>query len=509
MAESDQDILIRILTAYEGGGIDAAKKAVSDLSVEGGRSAEKTKGLNEVLDLLDKRGQNGAEAIRGLLSVMKGGPDSIGAVSNGISKLAGMLGGGGLLMIAIAAAGNAIGNLYQLWVEKNEEAAAAAKQASEEQVKAVEDAKKALEDLNKAKVESVKENVRQIAAGLTEAASKAKELRDALSTLENANLELEFARIDQAVAMGLMSKEDAAFAKASRKVETERGQLQRELAGEQAFVGAQSDAINEARSKATAAQLAAEEALAKAESASSSRKSADEKAAEAERIYGQSIMEDHQKIVRKAKEDAAAAAEAESQAKGDADRASIASAGASGAVDQAMQNARAEIEKANQRIAVLETRIATQNVLLTNTTIGKTSAAAQASAEKKAGADSAEARRQKDEADAAASAEANMPPEERLARAVRLGVGPGQRVGGQLYVGAAAGDTQQKARAAIGEAGQKIMAGADDAKVVEDLVETLRALGAVIPNWARLRTELDALDGKIELVRSQTKNNRG
>lgn len=508
MADSDQDILIRILTAYEGGGIEAAKKAASDLAGAVARNSDAGKTLTAVQELMNNNAGRAAQIFQGLSGVMRGGMDSASGLSSALRGIGSVLGVSGPIALALSTVSLLATGIMQ-WKRNAEEAETAARKAAEEQVKAAEDARKAIEDLNKAKAESVKENVRQIAAGLTDAASKAKELRDALSTLENANLELEFARLDQAVAMGQMSKEDAAFAKASRKVETERGQLQRELAGEQAGAAAQSDAINEARAKATAAQLAAEEALAKAESASAARKSADEKAAEAERIYGQSIMEDHQKIVRKAKEDAAAAAEAETLAKEDANRASIESAGATGAVDQAMQNAREEIAKANQRIAVLETRIATQNVLLANMTIGKTAAAAQALSDEKAAAAEAEAKRQKDEADAAAAAEANMPPEERLARAVRMGAGPGQRVGGQLYVGAAAGDTQQKARAAIDAAGQKIMAGGEDAQVVEDLVETLRALGAVIPNWARLRAELDALDGKIELVRSQTKNNRG
>lgn len=507
MADADQEILIKILTAYEGGGIDAAKRAATDLQATVSKNSSAGKELAAVQSLMNNNAGKAAQIFNGLSGVMRGGMDSATSLTTALRGVGAVLGVSGPIAIALSTVGLLATGIMQ-WKRKAEEAGEAARKAGEEQAKAAEDARKALEDLNKAKQDAVVAEVTAISERLTTAAAAAKELRDTLATMENAQLELEFARLDQAVAKGEMSKEDAGFTKARRKVETERGQLERAVAGEQAGKAGQSSAINEARASAAAAQAAAEQAEAAAAAAATARAEADAKAKETERIFGGTFLKENQDKVDRAKAEAEAAAEVERAARQDADDASVASAGATGAIDKVMEQARAEIDKANQRIAVLETQIATKNVLLTNTAIGKTSTTAareQAAAaeQEKLRAERAEAARKARE-----EAEANLPPEARLARAKRAGVAPGQRLAGTTYIGEAAGNTQDMAREAIDAAGRKIMAGEDDAAVIAQLVQTLQRLGAIIPNWSRLQSELDLLDGKIDLVAAQTKNNR-
>ncbi len=512
MSDSDQDILIRILTAYEGGGIEAAKKAAADLAGSVEKNSAAGKELDAVTKLMNNNAGQAARIFSGLSGVMRGGFDSAQGLTTALRGVGAVLGATGPVALALAAAGAIVTGLLR-WKQHNEDAAEAAKKAAEEQVKAAEDAKKSLEDLNKTKAEAVIAEVSAISDKLTQAAATAKELRDTLATMENAQLELEFAGIDKAVAEGSMSREEGDFTKARRKVEVEKIQVQRELDDAQKQLQVRQQQVEEAEKRAAAAKADADaKKKAAADAISSLNASEKELAGQRLALADAGVGAEYQQAYA----GVAVASQVRNSRRKTATATGQASEAATSESDQAQSflkttvaDATKEIQRLQSAIAVAATKIETKNTVLQTTAIeGRNSVAAsmQARQDKEFADAEKESQRQ---ADAAADAEANMPPEERLNRAVKRGVAPGQRIAGQMYTGEAAGDTRQKAQAAIEEAGQKIMDGADDAKIVGDLLATLQKLGAIIPNWGRLKAELDKLDGKIDLVASQTKNNRG
>lgn len=531
MAESDQDILIRILTAYEGGGMDAAKKAAADLAGTVGKNSEAGKQLNAVTELMNNNGAKAAQIFNGLAGVMRGGMDSAQSLTGALRGIGAVLGVSGPIALALSTIGLVATGLIQ-WRQRAEEAEAAAKKAAETQAQAAGDARKAIEDLNKVTQESVAAQVSAVSDRLTTAAAKAKELRDTLSTMENAQLELEFAGLDKQVASGTMSKEDADYSKAKRRVEVEAGQLQREKADAAARKAAAEEAISAAKKEAAGkAERAggAEEAVV---SAADAKAAAQAKVEEAEQrkkaagvatsygrtdttgAYAKTISD-----LQQAQDELAAANTALSHAIYAQQTSLRDAAVATKALPEILARQQAELDSATASIAVIDTRLRTKAVTLDTVEAERSTSqmAAQekvrreeleaAAAEKLAADRRRSAELDKAEADAA-SAEAKMPVGQRLARAKTRGTAPGQVVGDKTYYGAAAGDTRQKAQAAIEEAGQKILGGEADADIINRLVETLGRLGAVIPNMARLQVELDKLDGKIELVDSQSKNAR-
>lgn len=109
-----------------------------------------------------------------------------------------------------------------------------------------------------------------------------------------------------------------------------------------------------------------------------------------------------------------------------------------------------------------------------------------------------------------AKREKSMPPDRRVRRLVNE-VQPLHRTRDGALIGEDVGRaTQQQAQAAIQEAGQRIQSGENDARVIEDLTGTLQRLGAVLGrlDLQGLKRQLDLLDGKVELLESQTRNGR-
>lgn len=540
MSTSDQDVLIKILTAFDSGGIDAARNAAQSLKETLDDNSDSGKNLTGIMDVLNDSSGGAETALKGLLGVMKGGSGAASGLATAIKGIGSALGvAAGPIGLVATLVGVAV-SAWQSYKQKQEEAAEATKKAAEDAKKAAEDFAKALDDVAKQSAAGVREEVKGIADELKGAADRAKELDDAMASIDDAQLGLELAELDAQLVGETDEGKRAELEQQKRRLRAdhEKRKLQKDLADKQAEMdlmdsqeaaarkvtdekssdlnlsqarwGQESDAASAELSRAG---LAAEEA----ENAYNAQRSKMKHDAAGNVLAGPLVGRinaaaqfkelkdlEKQRDEAKVRFEAAAIAQEETEQRIAQERTA-----AQAAYDEARQN-ESSIKSANDhRRQVLQANMDATKIKLQTADVTSQSSEKQydiqrndiidKDTEKAAQAVAAAAEEARNKAVARDKA---MSGEERIGRMQGL-VAPMQKVGDQYYGGAAAGDTQQKAQTAIADAATRIQAGEEDQKVVDELVGTLQKLGAVIPNLGRLVTELDKMDGKIDGLQTQ------
>lgn len=492
---NDTDVLIKIVTAYEAGGIEAAKKAANELktAVDANSSAGKT--LSGALDLLNGKGQNAGQVFNGLRGILQGGQGAATGFANVVKGLGGALGmAAGPLAILTTGIGLAV-SAWQSYKQKQEEAAKAAAEAAEKEKAAAEEAAKALEERLAGAADRAREKIKAISQEFLDAAKASKEMDDALASLGDAQLGLELAEIDKKIATA--SPEEKATLE-QQKVELKEANENKKAQVKQKQLQAQIDALDaadkaaeEEAGKAHAAWLnnddfqalvAAREEKEKAETflagAKSRLPSGEEWSDEVEEgdawVYAAS--KNAEKLENKF-----GAAEAEAAAN-----------------DEAAKKAYEKTLADNaQQKQILQAQIDA-------ITISRQAGAVQAS--------TSIAKIQQDyEASKPKSVETEEPPPAPPSVRDLWNDASGQIQRGQVYKGQHYdidnGQIQQKARQALSNAGRIMAEGksGDDAQVIADLVSALEEMGARIADRNKMLQDLQAA---VSLMRQQAKRQR-
>jgi hypothetical protein len=460
---ADQDILIRILTAYEGGGINAAKQAAADLAKEvkaGTPAAQELAAVNQVLSL---RAGAAAGAMNGLVRAMQGGPGAAQGLMQTITALSGSLGAlaGPAGLIAVVGLGVAA-----MWTKWQQGAELAAKKAEE--------AKQELEEINRTRQEEVTAQVASLRSELDRADAAARKLRDTLAATEDAKLQLAFAQIDRGVAEGGISREEGEERKAALRLSAEQIRIDRELAD-----------IAKARAESVAA-----EAEARAEAARQAE--VQKRLQEIARKDAFDLTEEDRATLGlppRRRQDGGLEQEEIEQANAAKYRArQVGSRQAEDAASVADRVAREQAEKRQDlgsreevlgfRRAALETRAGTGDIL---TRRRQEEDEARRQAEQAAAAEQAAK-------EAAKAEEARGPSRSRALGAVRRGYrGPA----GETADGPIADRTQQLGQQAVARAAAVVRGGADLEQTMQQLLAYLEQIGAVLASLPALKTELE------------------
>lgn len=509
---SDQDVVIRIVTAFEKGGIEEAKKVAAELQrqLDGNSNAGKT--LSGMMKIIEGDAGNAANVFKGLSSALKGGAGAVNGLASavkGLGPILGMpLGPLNLLVTTVQLVVTGI----QAWKNHAAEAAEASKKAAEEAEAAAKQAAEALEKDMAAAADAVTAKIQGITDELKASVDQAEKLSDAAAAVGDAQHELELARLD-AKLVGVTDEGEKAKIKQEKtrlKAGWEREKLFADSDAKRRELGNMDYLEDQAKEEAAARNWdlsQAEHRWSGEEAAARSRLSDAQVALETAQgnqsaprtTYNPAEV---QKLAIAAEQARREVAAAEAALKETTDR---------------IANERSVLEKAadtaNQQYDDLVAAHAPQRQIIqhqidANTIKGQTIETALAASERQYDIDEQGREKANREADAKAQKEAaakrdkEMSVDDRIARAQGL-VRQEQQVGEKLYGGAPGIETQRRAQSAIADAGRQIAAGQDDAQVITQLIDTLRNLGAVIPDLGRLVTELDKMDGAIDQIRSQ------
>lgn len=518
---SDQDVVIRIVTAFEKGGIEEAKKVAAELQqqLDGNSNAGKT--LSGMMKIIEGDAGNAANVFKGLSSALKGGAGAVNGLASavkGLGPILGMpLGPLNLLVTTVQLVVTGI----QAWKNHAAEAAEASKKAAEEAEAAAKQAAEALEKDMAVAADAVSAKIKGIVDGLKAGVDQANKLADATAAIDDAQLGLELAQLDEQLVGEKNEDRRAEIEQQKKRLRASREgvKLLMEIANKQGEISLMDQQESRAKTVFEEAQQdlsKTEERLGKVESAAkSSYVSAlkEVKQAEKNRDLAKAMLgfageyEDQLELARKKADTAAAYLGRISKL-----------------VDRELGTKQSEVSSARQawedlvaehapRREILQKEIDAGQIKVQTSDVNYRTLEKQYAfdARDRAKAENdridkntidaasafAEARRK-----AAAKRDKEMSVDDRIARAQGL-VRQEQQVGEKLYGGEPGIETQRRAQSAIADAGRQIAAGQDDAQVITQLIDTLRNLGAVIPDLGRLVTELDKMDGEIDQIRSQ------
>lgn len=491
-----EDVLIKIVTAFESGGIDAAKKAAQELQEAVGKSSEDGKALGNVLDFMNGHAKEATVALRGLSGIMKGGfsATGLGAASNALKALGPW---GMAASVAIQAAGVA----WDVYAKRRQAAAEAERKAAEEAAKAAEEAaqaaKKHLEELDKARLEAVNAAVNELKEGLDAVAKAAEASRKNLNELEDSRLGVDTSEIDAKVAAGEMTAEEGEHAKAQLRFDAADRKDQREMddldAEHARLVKADADAAKAAED----AENALVEAAKELQSATARLTIERRKLA----ANPENVQQAQRVIAAQERKDAAAAAvEAAGTKKQAAD------AAAQSAVDARFDRG-AEISQRQQILQNTMTARSFQRSAEESKYESKQEEKRLKDAETKKAEDDAAWKKYDDERAAAASTPRALSAE------VGGMVGIGQRYGdGQLYDidgGATRRQAMGTLREAVNAAAASKGGDAEEAAIIGQAVDAIQSMGAnLLADKAQINAKLQELVNAIQKVESQTKNAR-
>lgn len=488
---NDTDVLIKIITAFESGGIDAAKKAAEELQKEVDANSNAGKTLAGALDLLNGKGQAAGQVFNGLKGILAGGQGAARGFAGVVQGLGGALGmAAGPLAILTTSVGLAI-TAWQKYKQSQEEAAEAAKKAAEEAARAAAAAADQIKAIHDTSMAERVEEFRQMGQAAKEAADQASAVANAQLALENAKLDNQIAQLE--AQKGGASKEEAEAIDAQISALRNQKSLNSNQAQQDALEREREGLVSE-RENATDA-LAAEQrfnAGYRGDKSAWDTLSGEEKKAISSQIrqemdelladesFGQDLDEsERENAARKAvKQRHLAREEAAKSRLGDV-------------------NAKIENWNATSGLRAQTLQIQ-QDTLLTQ---GQTQQDAHAR-------NIDEIRKDQAEQDAAAAAaNAPKPTVGGLWNEAAGQIGRGQWYQGQRY-DIDNGQIQQQARQALADAGRTMAAGksGDDARVMSELVKALEEMGAVVADKNKM---MESLTQAVALMRQQIKNGRG
>ena len=516
--QSDQDVVIRIVTAFEKGGIEEAKKVAAELQQQMDGNSDAGKTLSGMMKILDGDAGNAANVFKGLSSALKGGTGAVNGLASAVKGLGPILGVPlGPLNLLVASV-QAVVTGIQAWKNHSEKAAEATKKAAEEAEAAAKQAAEALEKDMAAAADAVTSKFKAITDELKASVDQAEKLSDATAALGDAQHELELARLD-AKLVGVTDEDEKAKIKQEKtrlKAGWERQKLFDDSAakrGELANMDYLEDKAKEEAASANWDLTQAEHRWTDEQAAAESRLSAAQVALETAQGNQAASHRDPSAAYNPAEAQKLAIAAHQAQQEVEAAEAALTETTGRIARERAVLEAAAD--KANQQYDNLVATHAPQRQIIqkqidTNTIKGQIIETNLFASEHQYDLDSQARQKAADEAkkekarDEVVERDKNMSVDNRIARAQGL-VRQEQRVGEKLYGGEPGIETQRLAQTAIAEAGRQIAAGQDDAQVITQLIATLRNLGAVLQSGGlgRLVTELDKMDGEIDQIRSQ------
>ena len=498
---NDSDVLIKIITAFEAGGIEAAKKAAQELKAQMGDAAGGSDMLKKAMEALSGKGKQAGDTLRGLYGLMtKDGSAAVadlGKTVQGLAQTFGLALGPAGAIASIAMAGfQVVKGIMDQHKQAAEEAAKAAREAAEKDAEA---AKKHLEELDKVRLEAINGAVAQLKEGLDSVAKAAEASRKNLDAMEDSQLGVDTAEIDAKVAAGEMTAEEGEHAKAKLRFDAADRKDQREMDALQA----EQDRLTEADAEAAKAAEEAENAL--SDAAKELKSATDRLTIERRKLSkNPENVEQAQRVIdAQARRDAAASAiEAAGVKKQAAD------AAAQAAVDARFDRG-AEI---TQRQQIL------QNSMTARSHQRSAEGSKYESKQQEARLKEQEEQRKKDaeawaEYDKAQQAKASTPGY--LAREVSAMVGRGQRdKQGQLYdVDVDGGAVRRQAmgtlKAAVDSAVASKGGDAEEAGILAQAVDALESMGANLrADKAQINAKLQELVNSIQKVESQVKHGR-
>ena len=279
---ANSEILIKILTAYDSGGITAAQKAVQDLKSSVDTTSQSGGTLSGVLEAMSGKGQSAGQIFAGLSTTFKTGGANAQSMTAVVKGLGGALGIAAGPAAALGAAVGLIVSAVQAYKEHREAAAQAAEKAAEREKAAAEKAKKAIEDLDKARVDAARRAVADLKEELDGATNAAKGTRSALDALEDSQLAVEIAGIDAQEKSGALDSDTADYLRTKARAASEDRKDQRAL-----------DDLRTEEDRLTAARDQSAEAAAQArqesEAADAALLAAAADLADAERLLSKSV----------------------------------------------------------------------------------------------------------------------------------------------------------------------------------------------------------------------------
>ena len=467
---NEAEVLIKILSAFDKGGTEAAKAALNEVAKTCGKTSQQTQVAASAFDLLSKNGRQGANAIKSLTQAARGGPGAIDACGQAVQQLAGMLGAGGPWMIAIGAAVAGIKLFVDHLNKQKEEAKKAAEEAKAAATEAANYAA-SLKDIENSSLADTVQQFEDLTSAAKDAADQASRVADTMLALEDAKAAQQIAEIEGSIAR----EKDPAM------IERYRGEIaqiksdtaQRKIAGQSAKLDAEESRL---KGNVEAAQAAYDDAMAGG--------------------TGTGYLKRYNAVLA----DQNFHPELTTSKSGQAQRAVLAQDEARARLKGEQEGAKLDLDAANkalqnfQQVAYYQRQIfdAQKQTIAqqADTTSYKTSQAV-AAAETK----NAEDKAAKDAAEAAARQQAWIAHPGHLAAAQGLvrnaadsGLGDGT-----IVLGGVAGErAQAQGRAAIAEAGARIQAGENNQQVIDDLCATLDKIGSVITNMSALKSHLDA-----------------
>lgn len=496
MASNGTDILIRILTAYEAGGMEAAKRAAEDLAQSVDTSTDAGKTLAGVQELMNSKGNDAQKIFRGLSGVMRGGAGAVSGFSSAIQGIGSAI---GIATGPLSLLSGAIMLGVTAWQKYQDEQRKALEETAAKAQAAAEEAKKHLEELDKTRLDAAKSAAEGLKESLKAAADEATRTRKEMDELDDAETARDLARIDMQEAKGELTSDEATMKRAEirsdaadRKAEREAAVLDAE---EKRLADTYAAAADEA-GKATQTLADAEKALADAHDELAAAQKAQNRPGMGWIAAGEAAER-----VKNAKTGVRTARAAEEEAK------TLAIAAKAREEEAAAQQAAAMpgIEHKRTLLAInQEARgYGREEALATYEKQSAERIERENAALKKAKEDASQKKRQD-----AIDRDKGRTVDERIAYAQGF-VQNAQAVGGEVYRGGQSGaETKARANAAIEAAGREIAAGGDDLAVIQKLVSALEQMGAVVSNYRTLISQLDKMDGKIDHVASQFQNSR-
>ena len=510
---TDQDVLIRIVTAYEKGGIEEAKKEAAALKKEVDANSSAGQTLESVSKGMETNARQAAGAFKDLSNAMKGGEGALQSAGQAAQKFGSMLGVGGPVMIGIGIVVQAL----QAWQSK-----------MEEQARKVEEfAQRCADELDKIRQVKFDESVAQIKAmaGEIDAATKsARDLDTAMAGLEDAQLGAALAGIDAQLATETdpqkifelnQQKAQLKYDAEIKKMQGQIDAMQREIDdadSKTAGVQAELDYATKRRDMAGTRNAAwlQEEQDKEAELAAAYRE------AEKARLQTAAGHSPFSKAYRDADKVAADAEKAwqdqrekiplvQHQINQETTARNVAVEAAQQAVDQYAKKAEdiralrtIDIQAARTRMDTATTQHQTAQGIASRANDARIANDAQAKAD-----------------EAAAKAEAAAHPPRALSREVGGMVGIGQRdARGQLYdVDVDGGAVRRQAmgtlKAAVDSAVASKGGDAEEAGIIAQAVDALESMGAnLLADKQQINAKLQELVNAIQKVEQQVKNGR-
>lgn len=218
---TEGELLIRIKTALESGGLDAAKSKLGELITQTRESAAAGAKQQQQLDGVNSKFMQASQSVKVLSDLTKGSADSMFAAASGAQALFASMGNFAVVGGVVGAITAIVGIVMQF-----------SKAAKDAEVATL-DYRAQIKELNAIKLDEARKEIDALAKLTERAANASRDLHNANRDLQDAYLEKQIAEIEQTMPAG--RERDDAIAAARRQAEidkqaADKAELQRTMA---------------------------------------------------------------------------------------------------------------------------------------------------------------------------------------------------------------------------------------------------------------------------------------